>query len=621
MRKKSFIPLFATNFIGVYNDNFHKTLTMFIVSAWIPDEKLRSTLLGVTAGMFVLPYILFSPFADRLMQYFSKKNIFRVAKWAELPIMGIAIAGFLLKSLPVVILSVFLMGLQSALYSPVKYALIRDIGGKERISVGLGWMDGLSFLGVLFGTVGASFLVDRVPQYVYFGSLLLFAALGVAVCYVIAADEEKETTHYPISPVRFLTSIYHLASRYRHLNLIIGFSGIFWLVAGMMQMGLLLYGTEVLKISSFQTGLILALAAVGIALGNVIAGIVDRRVYLLGALPLSGILSGILLFVLFGASLSPIGFSVVLGLFAFSVGFFKLPLDAEIQKMVKGPMLNTILSYFNQVTFLFILAASGVYVAVSALWGPRAFLAAGGTLLTGASIVFFFVHPGSFCFVGRFFLHRRYRVKVENLDLVAENGSYLVMPNHPALIDPVLLRGEFYRHKLMPLVTEDFFRDPLTRHVLKMMDCVAVPDLTLHRSRESIARVQSLEGVVLDALKKGGNVLLYPAGHIYTDGRESLGNRQLGYLVARQLPENTRVLLVRTTGLWGSIWSRYQRRNSPPFGTTLLKSLALYFGTFFRKRRTVTIHIEERTADVVAWSRLSRLEFNRKLENFYNDEE
>ena len=152
MKDKSFIPLYVTNFFGTLNDNFLKTLASFTVIGWIADERVKSIAMGVTAGALVLPYILCSPLADRMTAVWAKRRIVRLAKWAELPIMAVAIAGFALHSPWLVIGSVLLMGLQSSLYSPAKYALIRDIGGEGRISTGMGGMEGVSFLGVLMGT-------------------------------------------------------------------------------------------------------------------------------------------------------------------------------------------------------------------------------------------------------------------------------------------------------------------------------------------------------------------------------------------------------------------------------------------------------------------------------------
>ena len=96
--KSSFIPLYVTNFFGTLNDNFLKTLASFTVIGWISDERIKSIAMGVTAGALVLPYILCSPLADRFTVIWRKRKILRLAKWAELPIMAVAIAGFALHS-------------------------------------------------------------------------------------------------------------------------------------------------------------------------------------------------------------------------------------------------------------------------------------------------------------------------------------------------------------------------------------------------------------------------------------------------------------------------------------------------------------------------------------------
>ena len=120
---RSFGPLFVTNLFGTLNDNFLKTLASFIVIGWISDPSLRPVFMGITAGALVLPFILCSPLADRLTVVFPKRRILQLAKWAEIPIVGIGIAGFAFQSAALVVAAILLMGLQSSLYSPAKYAL------------------------------------------------------------------------------------------------------------------------------------------------------------------------------------------------------------------------------------------------------------------------------------------------------------------------------------------------------------------------------------------------------------------------------------------------------------------------------------------------------------------
>ena len=367
MNQRSFIPLFVTNFLGVVNDNSLKTLASFVVIGWIADASSQSVFMGVTAGALVLPFILFSPLADRLTALLPKVSILRLAKAAELPIVALAAVGFSCGSAAIVVGAIVLMGLQSALYSPAKYALVRDIGGEGRISTGMGGMEGVTFAAVLVGTVAGSFVadLDAARPWVKDVCLFIFAALGFALSFTVRADEERNRELHAVNPIRFLRRAVRMTRRYEGLNAVILTLSVFWWAAAMLQMGLLVYGRRALGLDATHTGMTLALAAVGIVAGQVAAGFVDRRFFLLGLTPLTGGVAAVLLLVLFFVPMGAGAFSAVVALLAFDFGLFKLPFDTEIQKVVKGPRLNTMLAYFNQVSFLFMLAASGVYALVS----------------------------------------------------------------------------------------------------------------------------------------------------------------------------------------------------------------------------------------------------------------
>ena len=651
--KKSFIPLYVTNFFGTLNDNFLKTLASFTVIGWLSDERVKSLAMGVTAGALVLPYILCSPLADRLTAVLEKRRIVRFAKWAELPIMAVAIAGFAMKSPWLVIGAILLMGLQSSLYSPAKYALVRDIGGEARISTGMGGMEGVSFLGVLMGTVVGAIIADMEARHtewnLSFYCLVAFATLGLLASYTIHAKEELNRSLHAINPIRYIARAYRMAGRYDGLNAVIFTLSVFWWGAAMLQMGLLVYGKAEagLNLSDTGTGVLLCGAAVGIVAGQIVAGFVDRRRFLLGATLLTGWIAAALLGVLYFAALPPRWFGVALGLLAFDLGFFKLPFDAEIQKVVKGPKLNTMLAYFNQVSFLFMLAASGCYALVSWAFGPKAFLLLLAIAFLVAPFLFVFCYRSVLLCVGRWVFARRYRVEVEdktgltgltglraggapqtpenlvNLVNPVKKTPLLVLPNHPAMVDPMLVGVTFWKTPLKPLSDELFFHTGIVApRVLKTLGAVAVPDLRKHRTAKGATIARGLGDIVKSTLEDGGNVIFYPSGHIQTEGEhEDIGTRQLAYNMCGDLPENVRVIGVRTRGLWGSIWSRKGRTASPSFVPTFIKSVFLwFFWSPFVPRRRVTMHIEDLTDRVKEWSSLTRLEFNRKLEEWYNAE-
>ena len=630
--KNSFLPLYVTNFFGTLNDNFLKTLASFTVIGWLHDERMKSIAMGVTAGALVLPYILCSPLADRLTAVWPKRRIVRYAKWAELPIMAVAIAGFALRSPWLVIGAVLLMGLQSSLYSPAKYALVRDIGGEGRISTGMGGMEGVSFLGVLMGTVVGAVVADfagaEARHTDLFGEaeilLIAFAALGLAASYTVRAKEELNRALHAVNPIRYIARAYRMAGRYDGLNAVIFTLSVFWWGAAMLQMGLLVYGKSKvgLNLSDTGTGVLLCGAAVGIVTGQVIAGFVDKRRFLLGATLLTGWIAAALFAVLYFVPLSPTAFGVVLGLLAFDLGFFKLPFDAEIQKVVKGPKLNTMLAYFNQVSFLFMLAASGCYALVSWAFGPKAFLLLLAIAFLVAPFMFVFCYRSVLLCTGRWVFARRYRVEVDGLPAVAQDRPLLVLPNHPAMVDPMLVGVTFWKTPLKPLSDELFFHTGIVApRVLKTLGAVAVPDHRKHRTAKGATIARGLGDIVKSTLEDGGNVIFYPSGHIQTESeREDIGTRQLAYNICGDLPEGVHVIGVRTRGLWGSIWSRKGRKTSPSFVPTFIKSVFLwFFWSPFVPRRRVTMHVEDLTDRVKEWSSLTRLEFNRKLEEWYND--
>ena len=652
----SFLPLYVTNFFGTLNDNFLKTLASFTVIGWIADARMKSIAMGVTAGALVLPYILCSPLADRLTAVWAKRRIVRIAKWAELPIMAVAIAGFMLKSPWLVIGSVLLMGLQSSLYSPAKYALIRDIGGEGRISTGMGGMEGVSFLGVLAGTVAGAVFADLEVRYPEWNlsciCFVAFATLGLAASYTIRAKEELNRALHAINPIRYIRRAYRMAGRYDGLNAVILTLSVFWWGAAMLQMGLLVYGKAEngLNLSATETGALLCAAAVGIVAGQIIAGFVDKRRFLLGATLLTGWIAAALLLVLYFVPMPPVAFGIVLGLLAFDLGFFKLPLDAEIQKVVKGPKLNTMLAYFNQVSFLFMLAASGCYALVSWAFGPKAFLLLFAVVMLVVPFLFVFSYRSVLLCTGRWIFARRYKVEVEGLEEAmgretldarreertrlkspvsrqeapCPTAAYLVLPNHPAMVDPMLVSLMFWKTPLKPLSDESFFHTGIVAPaVLRTLGAVPVPDLRKHRTAKGASIARGLGDIVKSTLEDGGNVIFYPSGHIQTEPEhEDIGTRQLAYNICKDLGEaghRARIIGVRTRGLWGSIWSRAGRTTSPAFVPTFIKSVLLwFFWSPFVPRRRVTMHVEDLTDRVKEWAQGTRLEFNAKLNEWYN---
>ena len=161
-----------------------------------------------------------------------------------------------------------------------------------------------------------------------------------------------------------------------------------------------------------------------------------------------------------------------------------------------------------------------------------------------AFVYHFFTNPFFLARVLRFFLRMRYKLVMDGFDEVMRAERLLIMPNHPAYIDPILLFEEIYARgrKVSPMTDEQFFANPVFRQVLGMSDAVMVPDLMKHRSEAAVRQAASLVQISVNALEEGRSLVFYPSGHVTLDGRETLGARRLAYetvCAINNSPENS----------------------------------------------------------------------------------
>src|SRR5665647_1369786 len=168
--RSKWTALFVSNFLGIFNDNLLKNSIIFITVTWtIPNWLTQSQLISIVSASLIVPYLFLSPLGGRFAVIYSKKKVFIFFKLLEFPIMFIACVAFYYQWVMLAVFSVLLMGIQSCLYSPSKYSLIRDIGGVEGVSFGSGIFEMMAFLGILTGTVIASVVSDHYSQWLTFG--------------------------------------------------------------------------------------------------------------------------------------------------------------------------------------------------------------------------------------------------------------------------------------------------------------------------------------------------------------------------------------------------------------------------------------------------------------------
>ena len=217
----------------------------------------------------------------------------------------------------------------------------------------------------------------------------------------------------------------------------------------------------------------------------------------------------------------------------------------------------------------------------------------------------------------RLILGLRYRIHIKGLNTIEKKDSrgILFIPNHPALIDPPIVFSSLYsRFKLRPLADENQVKSPILSALMKKIRCITIPDMTIkgRNSKDGVVRAMT---EVANGLKQGDQVLFYPSGRIYRTQYESLRGNSGVAQILKDVPD-VRVVLVRTTGMWGSGFSRASGTKPSLVKNLGMKILAvLSAAVFFMPKRDVTIELSEvndlPNAD-------DRLALNRYLENFYN---
>lgn len=365
----SWLKLFLTNLFTLLNDNYLKNIIYFVGVTWtLPEFLSDSLLLTLISAMLVIPYLLFTPLSGRLAVIFSKQKVYMYCKLCEFPIILLACIALITHSIFFCVFSVFLMGVQSCLSSPSKYGIIKDIEGEEKIAYGNGMMEMMSFVGILLGTILGTMLSELVSIWIICALMLLFTTISFITVYrlkIVEIPSEKPIFN-TINPIRYMIESFRFAQKYKGINDAVLGSSIFWMIAGMLQLNLVIHCRQTLELSNIGTGLCMSSAAVGIALGCVFAGKILRsdnafRMINIGLLAMNIFL---LLIIVFNPNVYI--FSLLMFGVTFFGGIFEVPCLAIVQRAPIGRIVGDMMAYLNFANFVLVLIGTAIFYAVSA---------------------------------------------------------------------------------------------------------------------------------------------------------------------------------------------------------------------------------------------------------------
>ena len=221
--------------------------------------------------------------------------------------------------------------------------------------------------------------------------------------------------------------------------------------------------------------------------------------------------------------------------------------------------------------------------------------------------------------VVRVILSLRYKVTVKGAEILKDSSPLLILPNHPALIDPFIIMSQIFRYtKAIPVVSSTYYNIPLVRSVFNELGAVRVSNLEAGSRNTNV--LNEITRSVLKGFRRGKSVLLYPGGQLAGQGVEKILNKKSAQKIVNKMPYDVKVIGLRITGLWGSIFSKARNGKTPNLFYQLLKGLFYIIANLilFLPCRKVTIEIEDITIEAKTNAELGIKSFNSFLEDFYN---
>lgn len=642
--KKTLMSMGTTYAMGTFNDNFFKQAAI-LLAASAGLESIQ----GIAAAMFALPFVICSAWAGWLADRLPKNKIVVWSKFMELAAMLFGVWALIAMSWTGMVIVVFLMGLQSTFFSPALNGAIPEnftpeavprVNALLKLATTATILLGVAAGGVVLDLPNFSLFASLSPEGLYgFGRLavgvvgVLMALVGVISAFGIgkSAPPAGGTTPFPLfGPVDSVIHALRCRKGDRQLYLTLAGEAFFYSLSSFALLCINNLGIKQLGFSLTVTSLLSVALMIGICIGSIIAGrheVTSWRRFMVPAgtgMSLGLIASGL-------APLLPEIVQLHYLLLFFSLtgvcgGVYLIPLISFIQVRPEAAEKGKVLGISNFACFSGI-SLAGILFACLGSVAPSWLLSGGGfaglifMAWAGSRLARLFPHDKNFSLLGlglRLLLSLRYRVTTTGLEAISGPGPVLFMPNHPALIDPIIVYSLLADHTPRPLSDERQMRGPLGRLAAKILHAVLIPDV-MKDGAKARQGVEAGMQVVLDALQGGDNVLLYPSGKIYRSAKESLGGNSGAALILQKMP-GLRVVLVRTTGLWGSSFGYGATGKAPHFSKVLLRGALAVFANllFLTPRRTVTVEFVE-AADMPRNG--DKRVLNLWLEQFYNQAE
>jgi len=567
---RRFSPFFWTQTLGAFNDNVFKNALIILVSfgiAGLSQDQINLTV-NLAAGLFILPFFLFSATAGQLAEKHEKSRLIRWIKLAEIAIMALGVVGLHLGSVPLLLAVLFLLGAQAAVFGPVKYSILPQALHPSELITGNAWVEAATFLAILLGTMLGGWLIAQ-----------SFGVAGVsAVIVAIAVLGYLTARAIPAAPATapdLKINWNALTETWRNIAFMRGNRTVFLSVLGISWFWF--YGATFLaqlpNWTKLNLGgneqvvtLLLTVFSLGIGLGSLLCEKLSGHKVEIGLVPLGSIgLS------LFGADLyfAAPGDAVTTGLGAaawlaqagshrvlidlalvgISGGLFIVPLYALIQTRSAASHRSRIIAGNNILNAAFMVASAilAIVLLKAGLNIPQLFLAA-AILNAGVAVFIYGLVPEFLMrFLAWMMIRVLYRIRVSGLDNIPDEGPAIVVCNHVSFVDALIVGGSV-RRPLRFVMYHKIFRIPGMNFLFRTARAIPIAPF-----KEDPVMLEKAYAEIDRALKNGEIIGLFPEGGLTPDGKVQTFKPGIEkILAATPVP----VIPLAVRGLWGSMWSR-----------------------------------------------------------------
>jgi len=559
----SFIGYLLMTFLTAVNDSMFRWLIVpigkeqFQVHFGWSEEDAGSIVLSLGLGCFMLPFVMFAPWAGWAADRFSKRSSIIWLKVAEVVLMMAGLWAIHLEHVPSMFSVLFLLGAQAAFIGTTKLGIIPELVRKSDISVANGLSGVATLVAVIVGTVAGYALAELTKTNHTQG--LVLSSLSLIGCAVLGTVSATLIVRVPAANRQSQFQWNLVTDSWRDIKLVMQDRAIlrvtlgivfFWSLASMAQMNIDVFVHEELadNVAKVSPGLFMGVLVLGVGTGSLLAGWWSNGRVELGMVPFGALLMGLACILLYFTSDSPVMTGAMLLVIGLGGGLFNVPLIAYLQERSPHNQLGAILAAGQQLTAIGMLGVAVVFWLMQTpmhMSSPLIFLIAGIGILPIVVYAVWILPQATIRFFVWLLSRFVYRVRTYGIENIPERGSALLVANHVSWIDGVMILLASSRPIRM-LAYADYVQGPVMKRLSKLFGIIPI------RSGDGPrALIQSLN-TASEALRKGELVCIFAEGRITRSGQLLKFERgMLKILKDTDAP----VVPVCLDELWGSIFS------------------------------------------------------------------